>query len=557
MLQNRVRHHRRYQEIINTFIKNGFSHILFRLGLTDRIKKRRDQKAYAEENLTDIGVKLREALQSLGPTFIKLGQIASSRRDIVPELIAVELEKLQDDVQSFPYEKVREIIEGELDGSIDELFATFSIEPLATASIGQVHVATLPSGEKVAIKVQRPDIEEIVVTDLEILQNLARILEERVEWARTYRIRDIIEEFSYSLKNELDYLLEGRNADRIASQFVDDPYIHIPKIYWDYTTRYVLTMEMINGIKVSKCDELEEKGYNTKQIAGHIADAMLYQILEEGFFHGDPHPGNIYVLPGDRVAFLDFGMVGHLSDDLKYHFSSVIINLQSGDTEGMIQTFRDWGLLNRVDNMSELRRDIDAMLVKYYDVPLQQISLGSVILEIFNLSYEHRIDIPNDIAVLGKAILTLESVLENLDPEISIMDAIEPYGRRLFFKRYNPFNLGRKSLRTVVDNIKIISELPRDIKDIASSMKRGKLQFDINIFESRYILNKLDRIANRISFSIILLAFSILMAGLIIGASLVGEVPLIWEIPVIEIGFVIATLLFLFMVFIIIRSGRM
>lgn len=557
MLQNRVRHHRRYQEIVNTFVRNGFSHILYRLGLTERLSGRKDMLDEAEDNLTDIGIKLRTALQSLGPTFIKLGQIASSRRDVVPEPIALELEKLQDDVQSFDYEVVKEIIIRELEDTPESLFAEFNTEPLATASIGQVHVAKLHTGEEVAIKIQRPDIESIITTDLEILHNLARVLDSRLEWARTYRIKDIIEEFSYSLKNELDYLLEGRNGERIAEQFEDDANIHIPKFFWEYTTDKVLTMEMIRGIKVNKYDKLKEKGYNTKLIASRIADAMLSQILDAGFFHGDPHPGNIYILPNNKVAFLDFGMVGQLSNDLKYYFSSLIISLQSGDTDGMINTFNEWGLLDYVPNMGALRRDIDSLQLKYYDVPLHHISLGLVMLEVFTIAYKHRIEIPSDIAVLGKAILTLETILENLDPELSIMHAVEPYGKKLMLKRYHPFNIARKSWRRLVENVTIFAELPRDIKDISTAMKRGKLQFDINIFEIQYILNKLDRIANRISFSVILLAFSILMMGLIIGASIVGETTMLWQLPVIEIGFVIATLMFLFMVFVIIRSGRM
>ncbi|HZW68345.1 MAG TPA: AarF/ABC1/UbiB kinase family protein [Pseudogracilibacillus sp.] len=558
MFQTRVRHHRRYQEITNTFIKNGFSHILFRLGLTDRPSGRKAAiTGTADDNLTDIGMKLRSALQSLGPTFIKLGQIASSRRDIVPEEIAIELEKLQDDVLSFDYEIVQETIIRELEDTPENLFAEFNKEPLATASIGQVHIAKLHTGEEVAIKIQRPDIESIITTDLEILHNLACMLDSRVQWAKTYRIKEIIEEFSYSLKNELDYLLEGRNGERIAEQFEDNEHIHVPKIFWDYTTDKVLTMEMIHGIKVNKYEELEELNYDKKLIASRIADAMLHQILDAGFFHGDPHPGNIYVLPDNRVAFLDFGMVGQLSNDLKYYFSSLVISLQSGDTDGMLNTFNDWGLLDNVDNINALRRDMDALQLKYYDVPLHHISLGGVMIEVFSIAYKHHIEIPTDIAVLGKAILTLETILENLDPELSIMDAVEPYGKRLLLKRYNPLRIARKSWRSLLENITIISELPRDLKDISTAMKRGKLQFDINIFEIQYILNKLDRIANRISFSVILLAFSILMMGLIIGASIVGETTVLWRLPVIEVGFVIATLMFLFMVFVIIRSGRM
>ncbi|NLI68062.1 MAG: AarF/ABC1/UbiB kinase family protein [Bacilli bacterium] len=557
MIQNRVKHGRRYQEIINTFVKHGFSHMLFRLGLTDKPSSRREKMGTLEHNLSDIGIQLRNALQSLGPTFIKLGQIASSRRDVVPEPIALELEKLQDDVQAIDYSVVREIIERELGEAPETLFAEFDEEALATASIGQVHVAKLHSGEEVAVKVQRPDIEHIILTDLGILNNLVRMMHQRVEWVRTYRIREIVEEFSHSLLNELDYLLEGRNGERIARQFAEDPTIKIPRIYWDYTTKKVLTMEMIHGIKVNKYDELEEKGYDKKQIAERITDAMLYQILVEGFFHGDPHPGNIFILPNNKVAFLDFGMVGRLSDDMKYHFASIIINIQAGDLDGIIDTFNTWGLLDRVENLHALRRDIDSLLQKYYDVPINQLSLGNVMLEMFTIAYKHRIEIPTDIAILAKVILTLESIISNLDPDLSIMDAIEPYGRQLFYERIHPINVARKNWKRFVKNVEILSELPKDLKDMSQALKRGKVHFDINIFELHTILRKLDRIANRISFSLILLAFSILMMGLIIGNSIVGQATLLWQIPVIEIGSVVATLMFLLLLFVIFRSGRM
>ncbi len=557
MSQNRLKHHRRYQEIINTFIKNGLSHVLFRIGLTDKSSSRKDADEKLDENLTYIGKKLRNSLQSLGPTFIKLGQIASSRRDLVPEQIAIELEKLQDEVQSFEYDIVKKIIEKELGEQPEEVFAEFSQEPLATASIGQVHVARLHSGEEVAIKIQRPDIETIIKTDLEILHNLARFLSSRMEWVKTYRIQETIDEFSHSLKNELNYHLEGRNGERIANQFTEDPIIHIPKIYWDFTTEKVLTMEMIHGIKVNKYDELEEKGYNKKLIAQRITDAMLHQILEVGVFHGDPHAGNIYILPNNNIALLDFGMIGYLNDDIKYYFSSLIIHLQAGDTDGIINIFNEWELLDQVTNMAGLRRDIDTLQSKYYETSLQNISLGKIMLEVFSIAYKHQIKIPSDIAILTKVVLTLEGILENLDPELSIMKAVEPYGQKLILKRYHPMNAARKSWIRLIENIKILSSLPADLKEISAAAKKGKLQFDINLFDLDDVLKKLDKITNRLSFSIILLAFSILMVGLIIGASIAGQTNLLWRIPVIEIGSVVATLMFLFMVFSIIRSGRM
>src|SRR5699024_5518600 len=300
----RLRHTMRYREILNAFFKNGFSHVLYRLGLTEQ-RKKSDEEIEMQENtnLQDVGVKLRRALQELGPTFIKLGQMISSRRDQVTKEVALELAKLQDDVESIPYAEVERILEFEHGNSLDELYQSFEEEPIASASIGQVHMATLHSGIEVAVKVQRPDIESRVETDLEIIRDLAGLMESRIKWARTYQVADRFEEFSTSLKEELDYENEGRNAERIRKQFVDQPEIYVPKIYWTHTTDKVLTMEAIHGIKITNVAELDAKGYNRQEIASRLADSIFHQVLTHGFFHGDPHPGNLLVLPNNCISY--------------------------------------------------------------------------------------------------------------------------------------------------------------------------------------------------------------------------------------------------------------
>lgn len=554
MFRKRIKHTQRFQEVINSFLKNGFSHFLFRIGLTDR-KSKSEEKTNL--NLQDIGIKLRKTLQDLGPTFIKLGQIASSRRDLIPEEITTELEKLQDDVMSIPFDDVRSIIESELGDSIENLLQNFHEEPLATASIGQVHLATLFSGEEVAIKVQRPDIVPTIETDLEILHDFAQFLEEKFAWARTYRICDMVDEFTYSLKDELDYTVEGRNAERIQRQFSQSKTVHIPKIYWEFTTKKVLTMEMVRGIKVSKIDQLKNEGYDRTLIAERITNAMFEQILGAGFFHGDPHPGNIYIMPNNVIAFLDFGMVGRISNDLKYNFASLIIHLQRGNTKGMIKTFSTMGIIDGTTDRDALYRDLDNLQAKYYDVALREISLGGVIAEILAIAYKHNVQIPNDITILAKSILTMEEMIKQLDPEFSIMKAVEPFGEKLLKERFHPRNIAQQSWEHFTENIDVLADLPKDLKDITTTVKKGKLRFDINVTDLPAFLKRLDRISNRLSFSIILLSFSILMVGLIIGASIAGQTTLLWRMPVIEIGSVIATLMFLFMIFIIFRSGRM
>lgn len=553
LLKKQLKHSKRYKEILNAFIKNGFSHFLFRIGLA----RSTDKTVNKNMNFKDIGIKLRHALQTLGPTFIKLGQIASSRRDFVPKEIAEELEKLQDSVNPFSFDQVQRIIEQELGDQIENIFKSVESTPLATASIGQVHIGELFSGEKVAIKIQRPEIEDNIHIDLEILHDIARMMDEKMEWARAYHIRDMIEEFSHSIKNELNYYMEGRNGEKILQQFLEDPLIHIPKIYWEYTTQRILTMQKIKGIKVNHIEELDKGGYNKPLIAERIANAMFEQVLEHGFFHGDPHPGNIFVLPNNEIAFLDFGMVGQLSEDLKLHFAELLLNVKDQNAKAMMKTFAKMELMDHVTDTAKLHRDLDALLSKYYDISLDEINLGSIILEIFNIAYRHQVEIPKDISIIGKAILTMEEIIKLLDPTFSIMQAVEPYGERLIKKRYHPKRILEQSFEEITENIELLKDIPKDLKQIATIIQKGKMQLQLNVTELQSFLKRLDRISNRLSFSIILLSFSILMCGLIIGAAISGHTTSLWRLPVIEVGSIIATAMFIFMIITIIRSGRM
>src|SRR5699024_4753680 len=447
------------------------------------------------------------------------------------------------------FEKIKATIEDELGQPLNELFATFNEEPLATASIGQVHIASMHTGEEVAVKIQRPSIEKTMNTDLEILHDFAKFLEDHFLWARTYRLREMMDEFAYSLRNELDYMIEGRNAEKIERQFCEDETIHIPKIFWPHTTKKVLTMEMIHGIKVNHFDKLDAHDYDRKLIASRIANAMFEQILIGGFFHGDPHPGNIYILPRNRIAFLDFGMVGQISENMKYNFTSLIIHLQLGNTKGMIKTFSKMNMIDSETDREALYRDLDYLQARYYDQPMKEISLGKVITEVFDIAYKHDMQLPNDITILGKTIITMEKIISELDPNFSIMSAVEPFGKRLMKDRLNPKFIAKQSWEQFSNNVEILSELPQDVKDVTTTLKKGKLRFDINVSDLPVFLKRLDKISNRLSFSIILLSFSILMVGLIVGASIADQTTLLWRLPVIEIGSVVASLLFLFMIF--------
>ncbi|MEK3937155.1 AarF/UbiB family protein [Sporosarcina sp. FSL W7-1349] len=557
MLRDKLKHTKRYQEIINAFLRNGFSHFLFRVGLTERDSRAGQIDDELDMNLRNIGIKLRLALQELGPTFIKLGQIASTRRDLIPIEITRELEKLQDHVEPFPFSEVRRIVEAELGNSLEILFDDFNEVPLATASIGQVHLASLPTGEPLAVKVQRPNIQPTIETDLAILDELSGFLEENTEWAQPYRIRQMIREVALSLRKELDYTTEGRNGERIAQQFNDNPHIYIPKTYWEATTPKVLAMERIDGIKVTQVDRLEVAGYDRKLIAERLVDSMFHQVLVYGFFHGDPHAGNVYILPNNVISYIDFGMVGRLGKEMKYHLASLIIHLRKGDSKGMIRTFTDMELLSNETDLKELEHDLDDLQWSYYDMSFEQLNLGEVLVELFAVARRHQINIPSEITLLGKAILSLENILATLDPDFNIMKAIEPYGEKLLLERFSPLRLAKKSWHRLIENVDVLLHLPKDVKKATQTIQRGKLQLNINVQQVKIILRRFDQISNRLSFSIILLAFSILMTGLIIGSAIAGQKNVIWRMPVIEAGSIIAALMFFYMIVSIFRSGRM
>lgn len=557
MLGKRIRHLGRYRDVAAVLVRHGFGLVVEELGLSQllslpiRLFRERE-----EPDPKSVGERVRRVIEELGPTFIKIGQIASTRPDVIPAGVIKELEHLQDRVPSFSFAEVKTIIKEELGADIGEIFLEFEESPLAAASIGQVHRAVLLSGEEVAVKVQRPQISGVIQTDLEILLDLAALAEHRLSWAEQYKVTEMAGEFARSLRAELDYTIEGRNAEKISRQVADDPRIHIPQIFWEHTTKKVLIMEYVEGLKLSCLEELEEQGYNRKSIAETLAKTILQQILIEGFFHADPHPGNILVLPGGVIALIDFGMVGRLSPDMKQHFASLVIALMKQKTEDMIRAIFQMGLVPDDVKLPILRKDVDDLREKYLGVPLSQIHLGEAVNELFAVAFRHCILIPADLTLLGKAILTLEGIVAKLDPELSILDIAKPFGLKLLRERYRPVNVLNKAWANINEYGGILLELPHQMKDLLRTMLQGRTRLEISVRELDSFLRKLDRISNQLSFSIVLLSFSIVMTGLIIASSLGNKPVIFWKIPAMEAGFVVAALMFLWLLFSIFRSGR-
>ncbi|QHC03957.1 2-polyprenylphenol 6-hydroxylase [Anoxybacillus sp. PDR2] len=557
MAGKRMRHVSRYREIAVALIRHGFGIVAEEIGFSQFLSL--PQRLFfdaQEKNEKTIGERIRLVLQELGPTFVKLGQIASTRPDLIPGPIIRELEKLQDQVSSFSFAEVARTVQEELGSDVDRLFQQFEAVPIAAASIGQVHRAILHSGEQVAVKIQRPNIAHMIETDLEILQDLAILAERRLSWAAQYQIGDMVEEFSQSLRAELDYTIEARNADKIFQQFKQDPSIYVPKVFWEYSSKKVLTMEYVEGIKLNELERLKESGYDLKHLAERLTKAILQQILREGFFHGDPHPGNLFVLPGEVIAFIDFGMIGRLTPDMKYHFSSLVIALMRHNTDGIVKSLYQMGLVPEHVDVSRLHEDIEQLREKYYNVPLSQISLGEALHDLFHVAFQHSIRIPKDLTLLGKTLLTVEGVAEQLDPELNILNIAEPFGRQLLKERLHPKHLTEEVWKRVFNYGEMLLDFPKNMKELTAFIKQGKLHLKMDIPEWPLFLKKLDQISNRLSFSIVLLSFSIIMAGIIIGSSLGRQSTLLWKIPVIEIGFGIASLMFLWLLYLIYKSGR-
>ena len=558
-LQTRVNYINRYREIAKQMSKSGFGYIIEEIGLDKvislprRLLLRQGNEEVLEKTYAE---RIRLFIESMGTTFIKLGQIASTRGDLLPPELIKELEKLQSHVAPFPAEVARSTIEESLGASIDEIFMIFDDEPVGSASIGQVHRAILHSGEDVAVKVQRPNIEGTVRTDLEILRHLANLLEANLEWAKNYQVTDMIDEFSFALLNELDYTIEARNVERIGKTHANDPNVKIPNIFWDYTTKNVMVMDFIKGIPVNHFDTLDELNIDRSKLAETLAKAIFKQIFEDGYFHGDPHPGNVSVLEDGTLVFLDFGMIGRLTSDLKTNFGSLLISLMKKDASGVVKAIVKMGVVPADVSMKQLNREAEIMRDKYYDVPLSKLNFSDAVNDLFSISNKYKIRLPQDFTILAKTLLTLEGVVSKLDPDFSIMDVAEPFGKSLLFDRYNPKNVIENQIDDAQQIASELRDVTANVHQFSKGLKNSNLPIEIDLKGRTQFSKHLDRVINRLSFSIVLLAFSIIMVGLIVGSALLGEGSIIFRIPIIEIAAIFAAGMFIWLMWSIVKSGR-
>jgi len=557
-INRNIRSIRRYRTILGVLIKYGFGHVVEQLNINYYLELGRRivnfGAAPREIERLSQPVRLRLAMEELGPTFVKLGQLLSTRPDIIPREYIQEFRRLQDMVPSFPFEEVKAQIRKEFGCPAEEIFAELSSSPIAAASVAQVHRGRLKGGEEVVVKIRRPGIDKVVETDLDILSGLAFLLERHIPASEIYDPPGIVKEFRRTIQREMDFAREGRTIDRFAANFAEDPAVHVPKVYWDQTGETVLTMEFVDGIKISEIGPLTEAGYDLKAIARNGADAFLKQVLVHGFFHGDPHPGNLFILPGNIICMLDYGMVGRLGENLKFQLVDLLVAVLQRDADSVISQLLYSGELMDETNIRNLRRDLNEFIDDYYEVPLQEIKVGRLLNEFVEILTRYRIKFPTDLMLLGKALVTIEGVGRQLDPDFDMISHLRPFMEKLLHERIAPGSITREILRTTKAYGSLMKNLPRDIKEFINRLNRNRFKIDLEHRGLEKLITDLDKSSNRISFSL-------LIAALIVGSSIIMQTnkgPMLLGFPALGfLGYSIAAVLGLWLAIAILRSGRL
>jgi len=557
VITHSYRHINRYREIIVVLVKYGFGDLITRthlekyVDLGKKVLLRRGGKEIASLSRWE---RMRMALEELGPTFIKAGQIMSSRPDLLPHELIVELEKLQDSVPPFSGEEAERLVEQELGKPISDLFYEFTDTPIASASIAQVHEAVLQGGEKVAVKVQRPRIEQIIEVDLEIMLHLATLMEKHLQGMDILNPAGIVNEFERSIRKEIDFTIEATHIERFGNNFRRVQTIHVPKVYRNYTTRKILTMEFIDGIKVSNLDALLKSGNDPKTIASRGTDLVLKQVFEHGFFHADPHAGNILVLDNNIICFIDFGMMGRPLPKQREYLSSIIVGIVNRDAKRITKTFLQLSNSRRIENIDQLEYQVDELVDQYSYLPLKDINMGQLLNEVIKLFVGYKLKMPPNLYLLVKALVSIEGVGRVLDPDFNMVKHMEPFAQKLLKARLSPRRLAKDTYLAATELSLLLRDLPSEIRDIIEQIKVGQFKIEFEHKGLEPSLRKGDQISNRIAFAIVL-------ASLVIGSSLivVSGIPPKWNgIPIIGIiGFLGAGIMGFWLLISILRHGRM
>jgi len=506
----------RVHAIASVLIRYGFGDLVRRMGMGSVLEK--TGRVLHWKRLEKVGQmstaeRMCTALEELGPTFIKLGQVLATRVDILPPDWVTSFEKLQDRMPFLDFEILRPRVREDLGAAPETVFRELDPEPVAAASLAQVHRARLEDGTTVILKIRRPGVTQKVEADLRLLERLADIAESEVpDWKR-YRPREVVRQFGRTMRRELDFSQECRHAERIAASFKEVPYLVVPKVYWKWTTERLNVQEFVEGIPARDVSRVVQAGLDRKLLAERGAYAVLKMILEDGFFHADPHPGNIFYLPENRVALIDFGMVGRLSETRREEVVRLLMALADRDPHGVVDILLDWTGEGPVD-IESMSTEIDEFIDSYLDLPLGQIDLGAVLSDMMRVIREHGVTLPQGLALLVRALISLDGIGRRLDPEFSAVRIARPFLRRTLRNRFRPEALARRARRNLGETMELLVGLPRDLRRLVKAARRGAVQLNLDLGRLDQFGRQLDRAASRVTIGLV-------TAAIIIGTSIV------------------------------------
>jgi ubiquinone biosynthesis protein len=547
---NRPGNLRRFSQISRVLVRHGFGFVF------DVRRDRREKKGVQEFLAPNFGVRLRLTLDDLGPTFVKFGQVLSTRSDILPEGVLSELEKLQDTAKPMPAGVAQEIIERELGAPVDEVFASFDPVPLGTASIGQVHRAVLLTGETVAVKVQRPEAPGRVGGDLELMRDFASLLDRRFGRRLFVDVRGLVAEFEVVIRRELDYSAEAENARRFAANFADTLVV-IPAVYLDLSTPKVLTEEYIEGTRFRDIRPLTLTPSERRRVAAMGAEAIFKMAFQDGFFHGDPHPSNLLLTPAGDLALLDFGMVGYMSQGDIEALSRLFIAVIQRDASAALRGLERLGVRYSTEIRGDLVRDLREFLNKYSGLSVGEVTLGQALSELVALARRYKLRMPPVFPLLTKALVTAEGLARSIDPTINVYEVARPYAQRLLSARYRP-----EAVREVVEErafeyARYVEDYPEQISQLLTAVADGELEVQLENVGLDEIIGSVDVLANR-------LVFAVVTAALLVGSSMLGafdvggpDVPFLGASVISFVGYTLALILSGILLVTIFRSGRL
>ena len=552
MAQTTTRNLGRLSEIAQVAVRHGFGYFFERHKLTDLLPWG-ERPAELEERSAR-GVRLRELLDELGPTFVKFGQLLSTRPDVVPPDIIAELRGLQDDVRPVSFAAVREVVESELGLELEKLFVEFEEQPIAAASIGQVHRAVLPNGDRVAVKVQRPEAPRQIEADLALLYQAARVIRERVRALDFIDARELVDEFAQQIRSELDYTREGRNAEKFRKNFRNDERVHVPKVYWSYSRNRVLTLEFIDGVQLVDLPPktpLERR----RQVAHTMTDAWMAMIFRHGFFHGDPHPANVLVLPDGTIGLVDFGAVGRLTDEDMTKLTRLFIDVAQERVDMLPRRLGDLGVRFPPEREDDFRARLNDLYYRYYGASLAEIDPLEVIRETFDLIYSMNLHLPSRYLLLDRAMATLASVGVELYPDFNVFEVAKPYARAMLVERFTPDRIASRARREGVRMGEMALDLPYQVHDVLEEMRDGRLEVGFVHKGLDEFMHRLDVVFNR-------LVIALVVSGGLIGSSLIGIFaetgPKFLGLNVVSVlGFFLSTVLGIWLFWGVVRSGRL